>query len=97
MIFLLEILSDSKAPQNDEKIMINGYSLLRADHRSDCMHGGVCLYFKEHLALIRRNDLSILQECLVTEVIVDNEKYFFIWLYRSPNQNYKKLENLSSN
>ena len=76
--------------------MIKGYSLLRADHRSDSMHGGKCLYFKEHLALIRRNDLSILHECLVTEIIVDNEKSLFIWLYRSPNQNYKELENFSS-
>ena len=50
--------------------MINGYSLLTADHRRNSKHGGVCLYFKEHLPLITRNDLSILQECLVTEIIV---------------------------
>ena len=54
--------------------MINGYSLLRADHPSNSKRGGACLYFKEHLSLILRNDLSILQKCLVTEIIVDNEK-----------------------
>ena len=77
--------------------MINGYSLLRADYPSNSKRGGICLYFKEHLQLVRRNDLSILQECLVTEIIVDNEKYFFTCLYRSPNQNHEELENFSFN
>ena len=77
--------------------MISGYSLLRADYRSNSKRGGVCLYFKEHLPLIRRNDLSILQECLVTEIIVDNEKCFFTFLYRSPNQSHEELENFSFN
>ena len=77
--------------------MINGYSLLRADHPSNSKRGGVRLYFKEHLPLIRRNDLSILQECLVTEIIVGNEKCFFTCLYGSQNQNHEELENLSSN
>ena len=56
--------------------MINAYSLLGADHPSNSKRGGVCLYFKEHLPLIRRNDLSIMQECLVTEIIVGNENVF---------------------
>ena len=77
--------------------MINGYSLLRADHPSNSKRGGVRLYFKEHLPLIRRNDLSILQECLVTEIIVGNEKCFFTCLYGSQNQNHEELENFSSN
>ena len=55
------------------------------------------MYFKEHLPLIRGNDLSILQECLVTEVIVDKEKCFFICFYRSPNLNHEELENFNSN
>ena len=60
--------------------MINGYSLLRADHPGNGRHGGVCLYFKEHLPLIRRNDLNILEECLMTEIIVEKEKCFFTFL-----------------
>ena len=67
------------------------------DHPSTSKRGGVYLYFKEHLPLIRRNDLSILQKCLVTEIIVDNEKYLLTCLYRSPNQNHGELENFSSN
>ena len=65
------------------------------DHPSNSKRGGVYLHFKEHLPLIRRNDLSILQECLVTGIIADNEKYFFT--YRSPSQNHEELENFSSN
>ena len=77
IICLSETFLDCTVSQHDENIMINGYLLLRADYPSNSMRGGVCLYFKEHLPLIRRNDLSILQECLVTEIIVDNEKCFF--------------------
>ena len=57
--------------------MINGYSLVKANHPSNSKHEGVFFYFKDHLPLIRRNDLRILQECWVTEIIVDNEKCFF--------------------
>ena len=97
IICLSETFLDSTVFQYDENIMINRYSLLRADHPSNSKRGGVCLYFKEHLPLIRRNDLSILQECLVTEIIVGNEKCFFTCLYGSQNQNHEELENLSSN
>ena len=83
---------DTTVPQHDENIMINSYSLLRADHPSNSKRGGVCLHFKEHLPLTRRNDLSILQECLVTEIIVDNKKCFSRCLYRSPNQNHEEFQ-----
>ena len=97
IICLSETFLDFTVSEHDENKMINGYSLLRADHPSNNNRGGVCLYFKEHLLLIRRNDLSILQGCLMTETIVDNEKRFFTCLYRSLNQNHEELENFSSN
>ena len=84
IICLSETFLHSTVSQHDENIMINDYSLFRGYHPSNSKHGGVCFYFKEHLTLIRRNDLSILQECLVTEIIVDNQKCFFTYLYRSP-------------
>ena len=49
---------------------------MRANHPSNSNRGGVCLYFKKHLLLIRINYLSILQESLVTEIITDSEKCF---------------------
>ena len=55
------------------------------------------MYLKESLLLIRRNDLSNLKECLVTEINVNNEKCFFTCLYRSPSQSHEELESFCSN
>ena len=78
-------------------IQINGYSLLRTDHANNIKHGGVCIYLKESLPLIRRNDLTNLKDCLVTEINVNNAKCFFTCLYRSPNQNHDELEYFCTN
>ena len=55
-------------------LSIPGYSMMRADHPSNTKRGGVCLYYKEHLPIIRRDDISNLQECLVTEITVKNKR-----------------------
>ena len=44
------------------------------------------------LPLIRRNDFANLKDCLLTEINVNNKKYFFTCLYRSPSQNHDELE-----
>ena len=51
---------------------IEGYNLLRADHPSNKKREGVCMYFKEHIPIIKRDDLCTLKECLVTEILVGN-------------------------
>ena len=96
-MFLSETFLGSTIPQNDEKINIKGYSLLRADHPGNSKRGGVCLYYKEYLPLIARNDISCMQECLVAELSMNNEKCFFTCLYRSPSQSYEELDTFSSN
>ena len=53
-------------------LIIPGYSMMRADHPSNTKRGGECLYYKEHLPIIRRDDTSNLQECLVTKIAVRN-------------------------
>ena len=50
------------------------------------------MYFKESLPLIRRNDLTDVKDCLVTEINVNNEKCSFTFFYRSPNQSHNELE-----
>ena len=95
IICLSETFLDSTLPQHDKNIMINGYSLLRADHPSNSDRGRVFLYFREHLLLIGRNDLTILQECLVTEIIVDNEKMFFhmpLQIPKSKSRGIRKIQ-----
>ena len=56
---------------------IEGYNLLRADHPSNKKRGGVCIYYKEHLPVIKRDDLCNLNECLVLEIRIGGEKCFF--------------------
>ena len=73
------------------------YSLLKADRPNDIKRGGVCIYFKESLPLIRRNDLTNIKDCLATEIDVYNEKCFFTCLYRSPSQSHDELERFSAN
>ena len=75
IICLSETCLGSTIPQNDENI--NGYSLLRVDHPSNSIRGGVCVYLKDCLPMIARNDLPVMQEYLVTEISVDNEKCLF--------------------
>ena len=41
---------------------------MRADHPSDSKNGRVCIYYKEHIPLIKRDDICTLGNCLVTEI-----------------------------
>ena len=74
IICLSETFLDSSIPIDDNRLSIPGYSMMRADHPSNTKRGGVCLYYKEHLPIIRRDDISNLQECLVTEITVKNKR-----------------------
>ena len=56
--------------------------LLRADHPNYIKRGGVCIYFKESLSLIRQNGLTNIKDCLVTEISVNNEQCSFACVYR---------------
>ena len=56
---------------------IEGYNLLRADHPNNKKRGGVCIYYKEHLPVIKRDELCNLNECLVLEIRIGGEKCFF--------------------
>ena len=97
LVCLSESYLDSTIPNDDINIQINGYSLLRADHPNDIKRRRVCIYFKESLPLIRRNDLTNVKDCIVAEINVNNEKCFFTCLYRSPSQNHDELERFCDN
>ena len=74
IVCLSETFLDSSIPNDENRINIAGYSLLRADHPSNTKKGGVCLYYKDFLLLIRKYDITDLKECLVMEITVENEK-----------------------
>ena len=96
ILCLSEIFLDSTIDLNDENINIDGNFILRADHPSNNIHGGFCIYFKQSLPLIRRDDVSTMQEAIVTEISVKNETCFFTWTYRSQSQTRDEFKNFSS-
>ena len=92
VICLSEIFLNSTNSNDDERINIKGHNLLRVDRPSNKKRGGVCMYYKEHLPIIKRDDLCTLKECLVMEIRVDQKKFFFSCLYRSPSQKQDEFE-----
>ena len=74
IVCLSEPFLDSSIPNDENRINIAGYSLLRADHPSNTKKGGVCVYYKDFLLLIRKYDITDLKKCLVMEITVENEK-----------------------
>ena len=96
IICLSETFLDSSIDISDARININGYSLLRTHHHSNTRRGGVCMYYKNHLPVISKADLSDLQECIVPEITVDKGRCFLTWLYRSPSQNDEEHETFCS-
>ena len=87
IICLTEKFLNSSILSDDNRITIDGYNLIRSDHPSDSKTGGVCIYYKEHIPLILRDDINALDKCLVTEIRSQNEKCFLTCIYRSPSQN----------
>ena len=92
IICLSETFLDSSIPVDGKRLSIPAYSMMRADHPSNTKRGGVCLYYNEHLLRIRRNDISNLKQCLVTEINVKNERCFLTCLYTSPSENRERFQ-----
>ena len=78
---------NSSILSNDNRIKTAGYNLIRSGHPSDLEKGGVCIYHKEHIPLILRDDINTLDNCLVTEIHSQDEKCFFTCIYHSLSQN----------
>ena len=55
------------------------------------------MYFKEHLPVLRRDDLCNLPKSLVTVIRMGKKKCFFTCLYRSPSQSPDKFDTFCSN
>ena len=91
IICLSETFLDSSYSNDDPKIQISVYSLLRADHPMNIKRGGVCIYYKEHIPLICKQKLTSLDECLVCELKIGNKKCFITVIYRSPSQSHEEF------
>ena len=60
--------------------------------RCNLIRSGVCIYYKEHIPLIKRDDIYTLDKCLKTEIRSKGEKYFLTCIYRSPSQSHDEFE-----
>ena len=88
---LTKTFLDSSTLSEDPRLAIEGYKPFCCDHPSNLRRVGVCLYFKDHLLLAIRPNLTTLGECLVCE-IQNNSKHFFITvLYHSPSQSIEQF------
>ena len=92
IVCLSETFLNSSYSEDDVRLKLTGYDCIRCDNPENLKRGGVCIYYKEHLPLVKRNDISPIQECLVTEIKVKGLKHFITCLYRSPNQTGEELQ-----
>ena len=61
---------------SDTRVSIDGYIFIRSDHPSDLKRGDVIISYKEHISLIKRDDICTLRNFLVTEICSQSEKGF---------------------
>ena len=92
IIRLSETFLDSSLSDDDPRLSLKGYSLIRSDHPNNIKQGGVCIYYKNHLPLIPKPDMTQLTECLVCELKINNKKCFITVLYRSPSQSIETFD-----
>ena len=59
-----------------------------ADHPSDWTKSWVCIYYKQHIHIIKRDDICTSDNSLVTEICSQGEKYFLTSIYRSLRQSH---------
>ena len=76
IICLSETFLNFSIQNDDDTIKIEAQNLIRLDHPSDSKNGGVCVYFKKHISLIKRDDICTLDNCLVTAIFSQNGKFF---------------------
>ena len=50
---------------------------MQINQPSNKKRGGICIYYKKHPPVIKRDDLYNLNECLVLEIRIGEEKCFF--------------------
>ena len=96
LICISESFLDSSYSSNSHELKLQGYELIRADHPNDTKRGGVCIYYKDHLPIKQRNDISTLDECIVVEIKNKKQKCFVTCLYRSPSQSNEVFSNFCS-
>ena len=90
-ICLSESYLDSTISPVDNKLFLDGYKLIRADHPRNIKQGGACIYYREALS-VKIIQLNYLPQCLVNEINYNKKKIFIVTLYRSPSQSTDEFD-----
>ena len=93
IICLLETYLDSTILHDDSNLEISGYNIVRSNHPSNKISGGVCIYYKSYLPL-RNMDINYLNQCMSFELMVHDKLCNFIALYIYLQVNRKINSNL---
>ena len=73
MIYLLKTFLIFSIQSNDDRISTDRYNLITADHPNDSKSGGICIYYKQSIPLIKRDDICTLDNYLVTKIYSQGE------------------------
>ena len=84
IICLSETFLDSSSADDNPRLNLKDFTMIRVDNSDNCKRAGVSIYFKEHLAGHPVRSLN-LNECLVLEINIQNKKGYVISLYWSPS------------
>ena len=84
LIFLLTV----------NRLKFEGYNLIRSDHSSHSRKRGVCVYYKKHIPLVRRDDCN-LSNCLFPEIRLKNESAFLPVFTNQPAKLSINLKNFA--
>ena len=63
LICISETFLDTDYSDDDQRLSLQGYDMIRSDPPSNTKRRRVCIYYKEHLPFVRRDDITFLDEC----------------------------------
>ena len=92
VVCLSETFLDSSYSNDDPRLQLSRYSLVRAHHPMGTKQGGVSIYYKEYISLTCEPNLTSLDQCLLCELKIGNKKCFITVIYRSPTQSLEDFE-----
>ena len=96
LIHLSVTCLDSSYADDDTRLNLKDFTLIRADNPHSSIRGRVNIYFKEYLTIHLVGPLS-LNECLILEINIQNKKGYVISLYRSPSQSKDEFDHFLLN
>ena len=78
IVCLSETFLNSSIQNDDNKLKIDGYNLIRSDHLATQNKKAKFLFIKKNILLLLgvRDDHCTIDNCLVTEIRLQKEKFF---------------------